>query len=221
PRRYRLPGRVGPWGSGTRTACSWVAPAHFSRAATCSTSSCNDRTAIQTEDPRLNDGAADSLCKFDDTESESLLFGRNFGVLRTFIRGRTPRSSRSRSLERGHLRGLQAQAQQSRQSQLKQAGFRAPDVVARGKHAPHGHRRRLHPVLAPGAAPDSGVDRPVEVQMLPEPNSDTSSTLPRALEHLRLAAQRPLVEELDPTERDREVGPRERLTLVRYRKYSR
>jgi hypothetical protein len=33
-----------------------------------------------TADPRLNDRVADNVCKFDDTESETLLFGRNFGV---------------------------------------------------------------------------------------------------------------------------------------------
>ncbi len=39
-----------------------------------------DRKNIQVEDPRLNDRVADNVCKFDDTESETLLFGRNFGV---------------------------------------------------------------------------------------------------------------------------------------------
>lgn len=32
-------------------------------------------------DPRLRDGVADNLCKFDITESETLLFGRNFGIV--------------------------------------------------------------------------------------------------------------------------------------------
>src|SRR5262249_26225458 len=48
----------------------------------------NDRTAIQTEDPRLSDRVADNVCKFDDTESESLLFGRNFGVATDLPTGR-------------------------------------------------------------------------------------------------------------------------------------
>jgi aldose sugar dehydrogenase len=32
------------------------------------------------DDPRLEDRVAGNRCKFDITESESLLFGRNFGV---------------------------------------------------------------------------------------------------------------------------------------------
>ena len=39
-----------------------------------------DPKNIQVEDPRLSDRVADNVCKFDDTESEALLFGRNFGV---------------------------------------------------------------------------------------------------------------------------------------------
>src|SRR5262249_32104854 len=33
------------------------------------------------DDPRLDDGVADNNNKFDITESESLLFGRNFGIV--------------------------------------------------------------------------------------------------------------------------------------------
>ncbi|MFL5269122.1 MAG: PQQ-dependent sugar dehydrogenase [Stellaceae bacterium] len=40
----------------------------------------SDRQNIRVSDPRLEDGVADNICKFDITESESLLFGRNFGV---------------------------------------------------------------------------------------------------------------------------------------------
>ena len=40
-----------------------------------------DRTNIAVDDPRLADRVADNVCKFDITESESLLFGRNFGVV--------------------------------------------------------------------------------------------------------------------------------------------
>lgn len=36
---------------------------------------------LQLEDPRLADGVADNLAKFDGTESESLLWGRNWGVV--------------------------------------------------------------------------------------------------------------------------------------------
>jgi hypothetical protein len=33
------------------------------------------------DDPRLEDRVADNLAKHDITESESLLFGRNFGIV--------------------------------------------------------------------------------------------------------------------------------------------
>ena len=39
-----------------------------------------NRRAIGVDDPRLNDRVADNLGKWEITESESLLFGRNFGV---------------------------------------------------------------------------------------------------------------------------------------------
>ena len=39
-----------------------------------------NRRAIGVDDPRLNDRVADNLRKWEITESESLLFGRNFGV---------------------------------------------------------------------------------------------------------------------------------------------
>ena len=39
-----------------------------------------NRRAIGTDDPRLADRVADNLAKFDITESESLLFGSDFGV---------------------------------------------------------------------------------------------------------------------------------------------
>jgi glucose/arabinose dehydrogenase len=39
-----------------------------------------NRQKIGVDDPRLEDRVADNLCKFDITESESLLFGRNFGI---------------------------------------------------------------------------------------------------------------------------------------------
>ncbi len=40
----------------------------------------SDRRAVQLSDARLQDGVADNTAKYDITESESLLFGRNFGV---------------------------------------------------------------------------------------------------------------------------------------------
>ena len=39
-----------------------------------------NRRQIGVDDPRLEDRVADNFCKFDITESESLLIGRNFGV---------------------------------------------------------------------------------------------------------------------------------------------
>ena len=39
-----------------------------------------NRRKIGVDDPRLEDRVADNLNKFDITESESLLFGTNFGI---------------------------------------------------------------------------------------------------------------------------------------------
>lgn len=39
-----------------------------------------DRRNLVFDDPRLQDGVADNAAKHDITESETLLFGRNFGV---------------------------------------------------------------------------------------------------------------------------------------------
>ena len=39
-----------------------------------------DRLDVDVDDPRLEDGVADNLGKWELTESESLLFGRNFGI---------------------------------------------------------------------------------------------------------------------------------------------
>ena len=40
-----------------------------------------NRRQIGVDDPRLEDRVADNLAKHEITESESLLFGRNFGVV--------------------------------------------------------------------------------------------------------------------------------------------
>ena len=40
-----------------------------------------NRRKIAVDDPLLEDRVADNLAKFDITESESLLFGRNFGIV--------------------------------------------------------------------------------------------------------------------------------------------
>jgi len=39
-----------------------------------------NRRAVDSDDPALADGVADNRNKWEITESESLLFGRNFGV---------------------------------------------------------------------------------------------------------------------------------------------
>ena len=39
-----------------------------------------DRRDVDVDDPRLEDGVADNVGKWELTESESLLFGRNFGI---------------------------------------------------------------------------------------------------------------------------------------------
>jgi aldose sugar dehydrogenase len=39
-----------------------------------------DRRNVDVDDPRLDDGVADNIGKWELTESESLLFGRNFGI---------------------------------------------------------------------------------------------------------------------------------------------
>ena len=46
-----------------------------------------NRRKIGVADPRLEDRVADNLCKFDLTESESLLIGRNFGTVTDIISG--------------------------------------------------------------------------------------------------------------------------------------
>jgi len=40
-----------------------------------------NRKAVDTDDPLLADGVADNVAKWSGVESESLLFGRNFGVV--------------------------------------------------------------------------------------------------------------------------------------------
>ena len=40
----------------------------------------NNRREVDVDDPRLRDRVADNNAKYDITESESLLFGENFGV---------------------------------------------------------------------------------------------------------------------------------------------
>ena len=46
-----------------------------------------DHTNIAVDDPRLADRVADNVCKFNITESETLLFGRNFGIVTDVLTG--------------------------------------------------------------------------------------------------------------------------------------
>jgi hypothetical protein len=46
-----------------------------------------NRRKIAVDDPRLEDRVADNNNKFDITESESLLFGRDFGIATDFETG--------------------------------------------------------------------------------------------------------------------------------------
>src|ERR687896_400283 len=46
-----------------------------------------NRRKIGVDDPRLEDRVADNLCKFDLTESETLLIGRNFGTVTDILTG--------------------------------------------------------------------------------------------------------------------------------------
>ena len=55
-----------------------------------------NRRKIGVDDPRLEDRVADNLAKHEITESESLLFGRDFGVRPTSRRARTGICSSSR-----------------------------------------------------------------------------------------------------------------------------
>ena len=64
-----------------------------------------NRRAIAVADPRLADRVADNVAKFEITESESLLFGRNFGVHRPQDRSER-RPVRRLDRPRQHLRGF-------------------------------------------------------------------------------------------------------------------
>ena len=55
-----------------------------------------NRRMVGVDDPRLEDRVADNLAKHEITESESLLFGRDFGVRPTSRRARTATCSSCR-----------------------------------------------------------------------------------------------------------------------------
>ena len=46
-----------------------------------------NRRKVDVSDPRLADGVADNLAKFDPTESESLIIGRGFGTTPSIEQG--------------------------------------------------------------------------------------------------------------------------------------
>ena len=47
----------------------------------------NNRKGIKVSDPRLDDLVADNVGKWNIVESESLLFGRNFGIVTEILTG--------------------------------------------------------------------------------------------------------------------------------------
>ena len=65
----------------TATTCSWRCP-HLPRGGHLfHLNLTGNRRSIGVDDPRLEDRVADNINKQELTESESLLFGRNFGVV--------------------------------------------------------------------------------------------------------------------------------------------
>ena len=81
PGRARLHARIARSGRSTTATCSSAPPATFSKADTSSAFNLTgNRRRIAVDDPRLEDRVADNLAKHEITESETLLFGRNFGV---------------------------------------------------------------------------------------------------------------------------------------------
>ena len=65
----------------TRATCSSAPPAARCWAATSSACAIKDnRKEVEVDDKRLRDKVADNIGKYEITESESLVFGQNFGV---------------------------------------------------------------------------------------------------------------------------------------------
>ena len=65
----------------TRAICSWARPAAPFWAGTSSSSTIEgNRREVDVDDKRLRDKVADNKAKYEITESESLVFGQNFGV---------------------------------------------------------------------------------------------------------------------------------------------
>jgi hypothetical protein len=69
------------WDASTTAISSSPRPPRDWKAATCCASALTgSQRKVVTHDPLLKDDVADNVCKFDATESASLLFGRDFGV---------------------------------------------------------------------------------------------------------------------------------------------
>jgi hypothetical protein len=66
-----------------------------------------NRKRIAVDDARLKDGVADNLAKYDVTESESLVFGRNFEVGDRHSDGSQRQALRGVAEKRCDLRDLQ------------------------------------------------------------------------------------------------------------------
>ena len=65
----------------TRASCSSAAPGANLRGGNLFLLPiANNRKKVDPDDRRLRDGVADNVAKYEITESESLLFGENFGV---------------------------------------------------------------------------------------------------------------------------------------------
>jgi hypothetical protein len=71
---------VAHWDRNTGTICSWAALARSRRRPPVSFQSDRQPQEVGVDDPGLEDRVADNVCKFDITESETLLFGTNFGI---------------------------------------------------------------------------------------------------------------------------------------------
>ena len=79
------------------------------RAGTSSASrSRGNRRMVGVDDPRLEDRVADNLAKFEVTESESLVFGQNFGLTTDILTGAEREPVRPLEHTRRALRGLPA-----------------------------------------------------------------------------------------------------------------
>ena len=117
PGRHRLPLHARSSARTTRATCSSAPPAARCAAATSSALPIEDnrKKVDVSDDRRLQDRVADNLAKYEITESESLLFGENFGVTPdikespdgtlTSCPPRRARSTRSAASRRGRAAG--------------------------------------------------------------------------------------------------------------------